>query len=55
MYASYEDAAIAAKNLWDTGDTEGAQRAWLEARAFVADRANVYQQDDGTLQIVPFA
>jgi ketosteroid isomerase-like protein len=53
MYTTYEDAALAAKTLWDAGDTEGACRAVIEARNLVADKGDVYQMDDGTLQLVP--
>ena len=53
MYTTYEDAALAAKTLWDAGDTEGAAAAFREARALVADKGDVFQMGDGTLQLVP--
>ena len=52
-YATFEDAALAAKVAWDAGDFEAATVAFRAAREIVGEKGRVVQMGDGALQLVP--
>ena len=52
-YATFEDAALASKAAWDTGDFDAATVALRSAREIVGEKGRVVQMGDGALQLVP--